>query len=292
MKTSLVTSVLLLLSPIVSSLAVPRTDLISIEEREALVAAVASDAVDLEKRRGGGGGGKSGGGSSGGSSSGGSSSGSSSGSSGSSSGGSGSSGSSSSGSKGSTGSTSSSSNAGGASRAGPGSSRPYGGGNYYAGGAATPYAAGSRSSSGITPYLFAGGALGLAAVAAWHYPFAYAYPYGAPYYYHTPINHDNQNNTANYTMNVICYCEQYSECGCDDNNNSTFLNELIGDPPQNSSVVTIIQNGTHETAYVNGTLANGTTSADPTISGASILALPWKGAWPVVVLVTGMMYAL
>jgi hypothetical protein len=57
--------------------------------------------------------------------------------------------------------------------------------------------------------------------------------------------------------------------------------------------VTIIQNGTHETAYVNGTLANGTTSADPSISGASsTLALPWKGTWPVVVLVTGMMYAL
>lgn len=93
-------------------------------------------------------------------------------------------------------------------------------------------------------------------------------------------------------MNVICYCEQYSECGCDDNNNSTFMNELIGDPPKNSSAVNIIQNGTHETAYVNGTLANGTTSADPSVSGASILSLPWRGTWPVVVVVTGMMYAL
>lgn len=70
------------------------------------------------------------------------------------------------------------------------------------------------------------------------------------------------------------------------------MNELIGDPPKNSSAVTILQNGTHETAYVNGTLENGTTSADPSISGSSITALPWKGTWPVVVLVTGMMYAL
>lgn len=94
-------------------------------------------------------------------------------------------------------------------------------------------------------------------------------------------------------MNVICYCDEYSECGCDNNNNSTYLNDIIGDPPKNSSVVTIVQNGTNETAYINGTLANGTTSADPNASGAaSLLAMPWKGAWPVAVLVSAMMYAL
>lgn len=194
------------------------------------------------------------------------------------------------------------SNTGGATRAGSGTPRSYGGGSYYAGGAATPYAAGSRSVGGIAPYVISGGALGFLTASAWHSPYGYyGYPYGSPYYYHTPINNaqqnnsnnsNNNNNNNNYTMNVICYCERYSECGCDNNGNSTFLTQLIGDPPRNSSVVTIIQNGTNETAYVNGTLANGTTAADPSISGVSSSALPWKGTWPVVAFVSAMMYAL
>lgn len=131
--------------------------------------------------------------------------------------------------------------------------------------------------------------------ALWNpYP-VYGYPFYAPYYYQYPMatNYNNNNNGAaanNYSMNVVCYCEQYSECGCDDNNNSTFLAEVIGDPPRNSSIVTIVQNGTNETAYINGTLANGTTAADPNASGASAVAAMGASAWPVVALVSAMMY--
>lgn len=92
-------------------------------------------------------------------------------------------------------------------------------------------------------------------------------------------------------MNVVCYCDEYSVCGCDDNNNSTYLAEVIGDPPHNSSIVTIVKNGTNETAYINGTLANGTTSADANASGA--LALLATQSWaPVAVLVSAMIYVL
>jgi hypothetical protein len=101
-------------------------------------------------------------------------------------------------------------------------------------------------------------------------------------------NH-NYGPTGNYTMNVVCYCDQYSECGCDDNKNSTYLAEVIGNPPQNSSIVTIVQNGTNETAYINGTLANGTTAADANASGSAVLSV--GATWPVVLLVAAMVYA-
>ncbi|OKL58752.1 hypothetical protein UA08_06240 [Talaromyces atroroseus] len=304
MKTSSITSILLLFSPLVSSLAVPQGDLVVLNDPppEAI-----PDVSELEKRRGGGGGGGRGGSSSGGSKGSGSSSSSgsskgsgrsSSSSSGSSKSNSGSSGSGSSsgssGSKGSSGSSSSgskssSSNVGGTTRSGSGTPRTYGGGGYYAGGATTPFAAGSRTLSGILPFALLGGALGIAAGSAWH---GYGYPFYTPYYYHDPMAASHNNGQAgNYTMNVVCYCEQYSECGCDDNKNSTYLAEVIGDPPHNSSIVTIVQNGTNETAYINGTLANGTTAADPNASGASAM-LAVGSAWPVVALVSAMIYYL
>ncbi|KAJ5233438.1 uncharacterized protein N7469_005204 [Penicillium citrinum] len=286
MKLSWATSLLLLCSTGVSALSIPRADLILHDQISQ------NDHIDLEKRRGGGGGGGRGGssGSSGGSSggrSGSSSSGSSSGSSGSS---------------GSRGSTSSSSNRGGSSSGGSGVAPSYGGGRYgpnqppnqqsssgssgyypgytssssgsrsglspthagyYSGGALSPYTAGRASPSArITPFL-----LPVAALAffpgIWLYG-AYAYPYSHPYHYH--------NNTSNHndTLPVVCLCEEHQECGCDDNNNSTYYEDLFnGTQPKNTSNTRVVNvNGT-EKIYINGTLPNGTTADDGTESSAS-----------------------
>ena len=216
----------------------------------------------LEKRKGGGGG--HGGGSSGGGGRGGSSS-----------------GSSSSGSSGSSGGKGSgSSNSGGRTSTGSGIAPSYGGGRYYAGGAAVPYTAGGRSPTrGIAPL-----ALGVGAFAffpgLWLYGSLYAYPYNTPYYYN--------NNGRNETVNATCLCQQYSECGCDDTNNQTFVEKLINngtDGPVNTSTTRFVTyaNGT-SAAFINGTLPNGTTAAGGTesASGAQQLLTNYGGYWVMV----------
>jgi hypothetical protein len=93
-----------------------------------------------------------------------------------------------------------------------------------------PYTAGGRSPTrGYLPL-----ALPITAFAffpgLWLYGTLYAYPYHYPYYY----DNDGRNQTANAT----CLCQQYSECGCDDTGNSTFLQNLINngtDHPVNTS---------------------------------------------------------
>jgi hypothetical protein len=63
---------------------------------------------------------------------------------------------------------------------------------------------------------------------------------------------------------VKCLCQQYSECGCDDNNDPQYMNGLIGNgsaAAMNQSLVRVANvNGT-DTIFVNGTLPNGTTAS-------------------------------
>ncbi|KAJ5929717.1 hypothetical protein N7454_006667 [Penicillium verhagenii] len=270
--------------------------------------------VKLEKRRGGGGSSSSSSSSSGGSSGGRSGSSSSSSGSGSSSGGSSSS------SSGSTGKTSSSSNTGGTTSKGSGTTASYGGNRYdtfyggylpslgyydfdwpwayytesssekvstnikyngrtyganryYAGGATTPYRAGSRSALGITPFL-----LPVAALAffpgLWYHP-AYVYDYNNNY------NYVDDSTNKNVSMPVACLCEEYQECGCDNNTNSTYYESLFnGTQPKNTSVVTVAKVNDTEKIYINGTLANGTTAADSSAaSGAMATMLQASGYW-------------
>ncbi|EKV11349.1 putative glycine-rich protein [Penicillium digitatum] len=258
---------LLLLSTRVASLTVPQiepTDLEDVDSLDLGYTQETSDIVTLEKRRGGGGGGGGGrGGSSGSSSSGGSSGGrtGSSGSSGSSGGRTGSSGSSGSGRSGS------GSNVGGATSGGSGTRATYGGGNYYAGGARTPYRSGSRSAGGIAPYVLGGAALGFLPGLLLYS--AYAYPYNQHYNYY------NDNDRQNESLPIVCVCQEYSECGCDNNNNRTYYESLFnGTVPKNSSLVRVVDvNGT-QTIYINGTLANGTTAADESSTGTSSASGP------------------
>ena len=139
-----------------------------------------------------------------------------------------------------------------------------------------PYASGNRSPTrGITPY-----AIPIAALdffpGLWLYGSLWAYPYNYPYYYY----HNGHNTTAN----VTCLCQRYSECGCDPNNNETFIQVVVNNgtnAPVNTSMSQFVTwpNGT-SMAYINGTLPNGTTASggtDPSnadeISGAAKLVL-------------------
>ncbi|KAJ4375430.1 hypothetical protein N0V86_006961 [Didymella sp. IMI 355093] len=220
-------------------------------ESQPRAAEVVAPEHSLERRKGGGG---RGGGSSGGSSGGGRSSGSSS---------------------GSSGRTSSSSMAGGSTRSGSGAPRAYGGG-YYGGGAAVPYAAGGRTPRGLAaaPLLVGAGALAIMP-GLWLYS-VYPYHFGTPYrfYNRTDTNQTNPNG-ANTTLPVTCLCQQYSPCGCEENQNDQYLNDLVGNGSYgalNKSLVTVSDvNGTRN-LVLNGTLPNGTTAPGGTDdSGAMTL---------------------
>lgn len=148
-----------------------------------------------------------------------------------------------------------------------------------------PYASGARSPLGVTPFL-----LPITAVAffpaLWLYSSIYAYPYNYNYRYR---NTTGQNDS----IPVTCLCQQYSVCGCDNNGNTTNLDQLVSngtDAPQNSSNVRVVRfpNGTRQ-AYVNGTLPNGTTAdggTDPNnadqVSMAERIYFNYAGYWVMV----------
>lgn len=158
--------------------------------------------------------------------------------------------------------------------------------SYYAGGARTPYAAGKKSPLGITPVLLPAAALGFFP-GVWLYG-AYAYPYSHPYYYMNESNHHNE------SLPVVCLCQEYLECGCDENNNCTYYESLFhGNEPQNTSHTRVVDvNGT-EKIYINGTLANGTTVADSSAAPASMVSLIHaSGYWVTVAVVATAVWVL
>jgi hypothetical protein len=179
------------------------------------------------------------------------------------------------------------SNAGGSTVQGTGPARSYGGGAYYGGGAGAPYTAGRRSPAGIFPFLLPVAALSIFP-GLWLYD-AYAYPYGSPYNFRNET--DSNRNT---TIPVTCLCQEYSVCGCDQNENSTYLDTIIGNGSESDMDPTVsrisVVNGT-KTLVINGTLPNGTTAPGGSVSaygsGAIKLAVENSGYW-VMVAVVGM----
>lgn len=149
---------------------------------------------------------------------------------------------------------------------------------YYAGGARTPYAAGAKSPLGITPFLLPAAALAFFP-GVWLYG-AYAYPYTHPYYYMNEQTHKNE------SLPVVCLCQQYQECGCDNNNNRTYYESLFnGTVPKNTTITHVVDvNGT-EKIYINGTLANGTTSATSGAPASAVNVLNASGYWVTVAVV-------
>ncbi|KAF2427249.1 hypothetical protein EJ08DRAFT_689017 [Tothia fuscella] len=157
---------------------------------------------------------------------------------------------------------------------GSGGVRPsYGGGRYYGGGAAAPYTAGGRSARGIAPVAF----LGVGALAffpgIWLYG-AYMYPYSYPYSYY------NASSRANQTKPVRCICQQYSDCGCDDNDDPSYMRDLIGNGTEqalNSSLVRVANVNNTDTIFINGTIPNVTTASGDSSAGMRSFGMETTG---------------
>ncbi|KAL8850555.1 MAG: hypothetical protein Q9221_004512 [Calogaya cf. arnoldii] len=289
MKIASATTVLLTLSSVATSLSVPTTNNALFRRREEAEAELIDSPlverhngwdISLAKRRGGGGG--TGGGSGGGGGGGGrSSTSSSSGSTGSSGGSRGTSGSGSGGSRGSnTGSV----------------ARPsYGGGKYYGGGSPAAYRAGGRSPRGLLPVAVGLGAAAIIFPGIWLYG-AYNYPYTGRYSYRNSTRRANttggdddddddnrrllrRQDDQNVSLPVTCLCQMYSACGCDDNDDPSYLDSVIGDGTNlNESLVHIGPvNGT-QTIALNGTLPNDTESESDTSGGSSSSSTPTSSA--------------
>lgn len=177
---------------------------------------------------------------------------------------------------------SSSSSSGGRTTTGSGAPRTYGGGAYYGGGTTTPYRAGGVSTLGLASVgLFGVGALSLAFwPGVWYHP-AYLYPYNNPWSYRNSTTGNNE------TKPVTCGCDAYQVCGCEDNNNTDYVNSVIGNGSYsnlNKSLVTVANvNGT-DTILINGTLPNGTTASGGTESASAGVGmqelLEMAGWWP------------
>jgi len=96
---------------------------------------------------------------------------------------------------------------------------------------------------------------------------------------------------------VTCLCQEYSVCGCDPGqDNETILVQQLTDgkgsgAPVNTTQVKVVDFGDgNTTAYINGTLDNGTTasggtepSSEDQISAAVQLLANYGGYWMAVV---------
>jgi hypothetical protein len=115
-----------------------------------------------------------------------------------------------------------------------------------------------------------------------------------PYYYNNPYRFHNQSATndgdhddkrslwarqdqgKNETLPVMCVCQEYSVCGCDENDDQTYINDLVGNGSYaglNKTLVTVSDvNGT-KTLVLNGTLENGTTAPGGTDDDSAAINL-------------------
>lgn len=193
------------------------------------------------------------------------------------------------------------SNAGGSTSAGSGPSRSFGGGGYYGGGAAVPYSAGQAGRKGLPagPLLIGGAALAIMP-GLWLYS-VYPYHYTNPYrFYNRTANSTNNNNNdarsivirqsdgagANETLPVTCLCQEYSVCGCEENTDQAYLDDLIGNGSYaalNKSLVTVSRNESGvKQLVINGTLPNGTTAPGGVDDAAAGLSVgKYAGYWVV-----------
>jgi hypothetical protein len=87
---------------------------------------------------------------------------------------------------------------------------------------------------------------------------AYVYGYSQPYTFF------NATSGANETEPVLCLCEQWCVCGCDDNADQAYMSSVIGTGNTSAWNATLVAeavvNGT-KNIVINGTLPNGTFTA-------------------------------
>ncbi|KAF9691843.1 hypothetical protein EKO04_010134 [Ascochyta lentis] len=260
---------LALATSVANAASIPEANAINLIEDHADVLPRSSEVVapdhSLERRKGGGG--RGGGGSSGGGRS-----------------------------SGSSGRTSSSSSTGGRTSAGSGAPRAYGGG-YYGGGASVPYTAGRSTPKGLVaaPLLLGVGLLAIMP-GLWLYS-VYPYHYNNPYrFYNQSETNQNNPNGTNTTLPVTCLCQEFNPCGCDENDDPKYINDLVGNGSYaalNKSLVTVSDvNGT-KNLVLNGTLPNGTTApggSDDESAAINLRIGKYAGYWVMATIVlTGVM---
>jgi hypothetical protein len=161
-----------------------------------------------------------------------------------------------------------------------------------------PYQAGSRTPKGLV----AGALIAPIAILAimpgiWLYS-VYPYYYNNPYrFYNRTANRTNTNTNdardllvlrqeatgANETLPVVCLCQEFNVCGCDENSDQQYISDLVGDGDYNKlnkSLVTVSTvNGTR-TLVLNGSLPNGTTAPGGVDDAAASLAIgKYSGYW-------------
>ncbi|EUC30080.1 hypothetical protein COCCADRAFT_104822 [Bipolaris zeicola 26-R-13] len=193
------------------------------------------------------------------------------------------------------------SSSGGSSSGGSGSSSSGGGrGRYYGGGAAVPYSAGKKTPKGLSPgLLLAPAAILLIMPGLWLYS-VYPYHYSNPYrFYNQSATDDDDNDRKrslwtrqtqgrNETLPVMCLCQEFSVCGCDENDDQQYLDDLVGNGSYaalNKSLITVSDvNGT-KTLVLNGTLPNGTTAPGGEGAAASLTVGNLAGYYAVALLV-------
>lgn len=106
------------------------------------------------------------------------------------------------------------------------------------------------------------------------------------YAYSHPVSFQNSSsgtNGTNTTLPVQCVCQQYAECGCDDNGDGGYLASLVGNGSEGAMNATLAQikevNGTRR-LVVNGTLPNGTTASGGSVSaGGAAKGLAELSGW-------------
>lgn len=87
----------------------------------------------------------------------------------------------------------------------------------------------------------------------------------------------------NQTKKVQCLCAKNADCGCDDDGNTTFLNNVVGNGSYaalNKSLVNVARVNGSDTIVLNGTLPSGTASSNS--SGAVRTIAEWSGYWVMV----------
>ncbi|KAK6340418.1 hypothetical protein TWF730_002176 [Orbilia blumenaviensis] len=154
-------------------------------------------------------------------------------------------------------------------------------GGRYSGGSSTGYKSGAKSPLGITPFLLPLAAIALIFPGLWLYA-VYSYHYNTLYQYY------NNSLNALQSVPVQCLCMQYSDCACDDNGNTTFIDELVALNQSNTTRFAVVDGVW--TLLINGTVENGTgPAAGDEINAASslnVLGYLWMVAFTIYMVYT------
>lgn len=124
---------------------------------------------------------------------------------------------------------------------------------------------------------------------------AYVYPYTQSYHFINRTDTANNANGTNQTLPVTCLCAQYSACGCDEDDDLSYLDTFIGNgsvASLNSTLVNIANVNNTKTIVLNGTLPNGTNTESSSAVRSRQRAVEAGGFWVVGAIVGAMVWAL